>query len=204
MLNSLNTAPFLLRELGLFLSLILIPMFVVDSFNGEYSSGAYRLILLRPYERTKLLIVKWSIQAVIILGLLAVTWLAGMIFGKLVFPEVAETTFYQTDSLQPVGSFMYVIAYYVIAYLILLAVLTFGSLISTLMPNSILSYAGIIVFLVGSIYISNHFSVLLFMGDSIFKIMSGNHDIMLVLVLFLILSNYGINLLIWKKRDWIG
>ena len=52
-LNSINTAPFFLRELGLLINFILIPMFVVDSFNGEYHSGALRLVLIRPQKRVK-------------------------------------------------------------------------------------------------------------------------------------------------------
>ena len=80
-LNSINTAPFFLRELGLFINFILIPMFVVDSFNGEYTSGALRLVLIRPQKRIKLFLAKWIVQASLFLAIILFTWLIATIFG---------------------------------------------------------------------------------------------------------------------------
>src|SRR5690625_5014213 len=204
MLNSLNTAPFVLRELGLYFLFVLIPMFVVDSFNGEYTSGAYRFILLRPQARSKLFIAKLAIQGAIIFCLLTITCLVGMIYGKLVFPKVSEVSFLNTDPFQPLEAFIYVLKFYMIAFLILMAVITIGSLISVLMPNVILSYVGIIGFLVGSIYVSEHLSFFLTFTDSIFQVLGKQNDSLILLVLLFILISYIINVTVWKKRDWMG
>lgn len=204
MLNSLNTAPFFLRELGPFLIFILIPMFVVDSFNGEYSSGAFRLVLLRPQERLKLFIVKLGVQCMIIFGLLFVTCLVGMIFGKLVFPDVSEVSFFQTAVLQPVEVFVYTLKFYTISFLILFAVIIIGSLISVLMPNVILSYIGILVFLAGSIYVSDTFVFFLTFTDSIFEVLGSQNDTLLLFVCLLIGISYIMNVIVWKKRNWMG
>ncbi|MFJ7973670.1 ABC transporter permease [Psychrobacillus sp. NPDC096389] len=204
MLNSLNTAPFLLRELGLFHLFILIPMFVVDSFNGEYTSGAFRFILLRPQERIKLYIVKWGVQGTITFSLLLITCLVGTMYGRLFFPLVSEVSFFNTDSLMPFGAFVYVLKFYGISFLILLAVITIGSLISVLMPNVILAYVGIIGFLIGSIYVSDHLSFFLTFTDSIFQVLGKQNDTLLLLVLLIILISYIISIIVWKKRNWMG
>jgi ABC-2 type transport system permease protein len=204
MLNSLNTAPFFLRELGLFLLFILIPMLVVDSFNGEYTSGAFRLVLLRPQGRAKLFAIKLSVQAVIIFGLLAITMVVGMIYGKVAFPAVNEVSFLNTDPLQPMGAFIYVLKFYAIAYLILLAVITIGSLISVLMPNTILSYIGIIGFLVGSLYVSDHFAFFVAFSDSIFQVLGGQNNMVLILVFPMLIISYIMNVVVWEKRNWMG
>ncbi|MEH6944200.1 ABC transporter permease [Bacillus sp. JJ722] len=203
-LNSLNTAPFLLRELGLFFQFVLIPMLVVDSFNGEYTSGAYRLILIRPQERTKLFLTKICVQGAIVLCLLLFTMVVGMIFGMSAFPDVTEVSFLNTDPLQPMSVFFYVCKFYVIAYLILLAVIAIGSLISVLMPNTILSYIGIIGFLIGSLYVSDHFAFFLAFSDSIFQVLGGQNNMLLIIVFLLLFISYIINVATWRRRDWMG
>ncbi|MDX8044442.1 ABC transporter permease subunit [Gracilibacillus sp. S3-1-1] len=203
-LNNLNAAPFFLRELGIFLIFILIPMFVVDSFNGECSSGAYQLILTRPQDRAKLFIVKWAVQAVIILALLAVTWVVTTLFGNLLFPTVTETPFYQIEGLQVLQAYGYSLLFYVIAALVLLSVIALGGVISTIMPNTIISYLAIIGMLVGAIYLSDHFIFYFSLSDSIFDVLGGENHSLLILVFLIMVISFIINITVWKKRDWMG
>lgn len=203
-LNSLNTAPFFLRELGLFIIFVLLPMFVVDSFNGEYTSGAYRLVLLRPRGRAALFAVKWGVQAAIIFCLLCITWFVAAIYGHLVFPEVNEVSFLNTGELQSSEAFIYVLTFYSIALLVLLAVLTIGSLISTVMPNVILSYIGVIGFFIGGMYISDHFSFFITFTDSIFQVLGKQNMTLIPLAFSIVLISAILNIMIWTKRDWMG
>ena len=196
MLNSLNTSPFFFRELGIFLIFILIPMFVVDSFNGEYTSGAYRLVLLRPKSVIQLYISKLFVQGLILFGLLFLTFLISNIYGHIVFPDVKETTFYNTSSITTFQSYIYILVFYSIAYSILFTVLIVGSLISILMPNSILSYITILLFLIGIIYISDKFTFFLTPSDSIFEVMGGQNDTLILIVFSLIIFSFIINILI--------
>lgn len=204
LLNNLNTAPFFLRELGMFLVFILIPMFVSDSFNGEYTSGAYRLVLLRPQGRFMLFIAKLGVQAAIVVCLLAATWLIATAFGIVVFPSVQEVSFYNTIPLQPLQASIYVLAFYVIAFLVLFAVICVGSAISSIMPNSILSYVGTVGFLIGCTYLSEYFFIFFQVSDTIFEILSQQQLASLLLIVSLIAISYIINAQVWKKRDWLG
>ncbi|MCM3761417.1 ABC transporter permease subunit [Alkalihalobacillus oceani] len=203
-LNSLNTAPFFLRELAFFLTFVIIPMFVVDSFNGEHTSGAYRLVLLRPHERVMLLAVKLSVQGAVIFSLLLITWLLATFYGQLVFPQVEEVAFFQTGSLRPFQAVVYGIVFYLIAFLILFAVISIGSVISSLMPNSILAYGGIVGFIIALLYVSEQFYFFVTMSDSIFLIMAELQVSTLMVILSLILGSGIINIVLWKKRDWVG
>ncbi len=203
-LNSLNTAPFFIRELGLVLSFIIIPMFVVDSFNGEYTSGAYRLVLLRPQGRTLLFTIKLAVQATVIWGLLAVTALVGTMFGKLVFPNVEDVSFFNTGIFQPYQASLYVLLFYFIVFLIMVAVICLGSAVSSIMPNPILAYIGIVGLLIGSIYVSDQFFFFLTVSDSVFEILGEQQLDLFLLIVSLSLVSYIISLVVWKKRDWLG
>lgn len=52
-----------MKDLALILFLIVLPMLFIDSLSGEYESGAYRLILIRPYSKVKLWFSKLIVQS---------------------------------------------------------------------------------------------------------------------------------------------
>lgn len=203
-LNSLNTAPFFLRELGLFINLILVPMFVVDSFNGEYRSGALRMALIRPQSRVKLFFAKWSVQVSILLLITAFTWLTATIFGKLFMPSVQETTFLNTGMLGTFGANMFTLKFYGISLFISVIVITLGSLVSIIMPNMIISYIVIAGILVGSIYISDIFVFFILVSDAIFEQLGSTESLTFYLLLVVLFAvSYIMNIVIWKKREWM-
>lgn len=203
-LNSINTAPFLLRELGIFLHFILIPMFVVDSFNGEYSSGAFRLVLIRPQNRLKLLFAKWYVQITIFFAITIFTWIVGTLFGVIFMPSVEETTFYQTGTMNLFHGLLYTLLFYCLAFFIMVAVIGICSFISMMMPNPIIAFTATIIVLIGGIYINDAFDYLLVPSDAIFKVI-GDFQIEFYFSLFLITAiSYIINIVIWKKKQWMG
>lgn len=202
-LNSINTAPFFLRELGLLIYFVLIPMFVVDSFNGEYSSGALRLVLIRPKKRLHVLLAKWFVQMCIFLGVLIVTWAAATLFGKMFMPHVTETTFYQTGTMNTFTGMLYTVAFYGIVFIIIMAVIGLCSLISMVMPNPVLAYMGTIGTLVGSLYVHDIFAYFL-TSDPIFKVLAEPQLAFYLSLLIIVLISSMINIGIWKKKQWMG
>jgi ABC-2 type transport system permease protein len=125
-LNSLNFAPFLLKEVSFFLSLVFLPMFLVDSFNGEYTSGAYRLVLLRPRSRGQLLLAKWLSQSLVLFLFLAVTLVAGLLCGRMFLPS-ADTVHFLNESqpLDAVDALVYTLQFYGLTFLVLFSILFF-------------------------------------------------------------------------------
>ena len=204
-LNSINTAPFFIREVGIFINFILIPMLVVDSFNGEYTSGALRLVLIRPQARLKLFLAKWVVQASIFLGITIITWITSTLFGRLVMEHVSETTFFHTGKMDAFQGMIYTLKFYSMTFLIFLSVIGLCSLISVIMPNSILAFVGTIGCLVGGVYISDHFVYLLSVSDSIFSVLGGIGQSGFYVSLFLLFFISTIlNVGIWKKKQWMG
>ncbi|RAS72867.1 ABC transporter permease [Priestia endophytica] len=204
-MDSLNSSTLYLRDLAFFLTFILIPMLVVDSFNGEYASGALRLVLIRPQSRLQLFLAKWFIQCFLFFGVLVITGVTGFLFGKIVMPNVEYTVFLGGHDVDAMGAFLYTLKFYGIAFAIFLTIITLASLVSVLMPNAILSYVGLIAILIGSVYASDQLLFFFSLTDSIFYQLSGTSSENFLFLLFPILGlSIIINIMIWKKKEWIG
>lgn len=202
-LNSLNTAPFLLRELALYLHFVLIPMLVVDSFNAENTSGALRMVLLRPIAYTRLVMAKWLVLALLLLGLVLSMLMVGTLFAKLAMPYAETVTFLNTGTYTAAGAFVFSIRFYSIAYLVLLAVLGVGCFVSTVLPHPVLSYSAIVGFLIGSLYASSSFIFFLSPSDTIFQSIGGvQGPAMYWIALACAIMGCVMTLWIWRHRDW--
>ncbi|MBE1555369.1 ABC transporter permease [Sporosarcina limicola] len=204
-LNSINTASFFLRELGLFINFILIPMFVVDSFNGEYSSGALRLVLIRPQKRVSLFLAKWIVQASLILALTVFTWLIATIFGQMIMPYVSETNFLNTESMNIFEGLIYSIKFYGLSYVIFLCVIGLSSFMSIVMPNPIMAYMGTVACLIGGVYISGQFIYFVIVSDSVFEVLgNANQYGFYSSLLFLFVISHIMSIGIWNRKQWMG
>lgn len=204
-IDSLNSAPLFLRELAFVITFIVIPMFVADSFNSEYTSGALRMVLIRSHHRVKLFFVKWAVQCLLVFLLLSLTWVVGTVVGKVAMPHVNETTFLGGQTVGTTGAFLYSLKFYGVCFCIFMAVISIGSILSVLMPNSILSYIATIGALIGSVYVSDKLSFFFSVTDSVFHELSKSNSEFLVNLLFPILViSLIINLFVWKKKEWVG
>lgn len=204
-LNSINTAPFFLREAGLLINFILIPMFVVDSFNGEYHSGALRLVLIRPQKRVRLFLAKWLVQASLFLALTFLTWLIATIFGQIMMPHVNETTFLNTESMNLFEGLLYTLKFYGMTYVIFLCVIGISIFMSTVMPNPITAYMGTVACLIGGIYISDQLVYFVIVSDSIFSVLGNTGQYgFYVSLLFIFVISHIMNVGIWNRKQWMG
>lgn len=203
-LNSLNFSLFFLRDISYILTLIITPITVVDNLNGENASGAYRMILIRPYSRNQILTAKWISLTLFFALFVSITLLFGSITGYLFFPHT-NTTSVLNDSYDIFGMIYYTIRFYGSYLLVLVAELSLGSVICTLMPNAILSYLGIIGFMIASIYISDLFQFFLLPTKVFFRFFSADGNFYsYLLILGFIISGYLISLLIWNRKDWLN
>ncbi len=204
-LNSLNFPVFLLKEVGFLLSFIILPMLFVDSFNGEYRSGAFRMVLIRPQPIMKLLLAKWVAMVSVVLVLLTITFLLGQIIGWLFFPTATNVSFYPDgESFSLWGSFGYSFLFYLLFFGIYLAYLGIASLISTVAPNAILSFFLTVATLLAMIYAPDQLRFFLRTGEEAFKIMNGSGKTEFLLMLFtVIFVTYSLGIRLWCRKDWI-
>ncbi|MEO3946649.1 ABC transporter permease subunit [Gorillibacterium sp. CAU 1737] len=202
-LDELNLSPYLLRELSILLNFLLIPMLAADSFNGEYTSGAYRMMLLRPVSHARLVTAKWLVQALMLLALTLVTGVVGTAFGRLFLPSAETTQFLGMSPVGPGKALAYTVVFYLIFYLVELAVLALAAFFSTIAPHPILAYACTVCGLIGAMYVSDRLSFLFSSSDAIFALLGGEGGTsMLVVSALCVMMAYSAVLLLWKKRDW--
>ncbi|OWA36059.1 hypothetical protein B9G55_09360 [Saccharibacillus sp. O16] len=204
-LDSLNTSPFLLRELAILMNFVIVPMLAADSFGGDVSSGALRLALIRPVSRAKLFLVKWLVLVLLVGGLALATWAIGTIFGLIFMPQVSETTIMGAGTVGAAGAIGFGLGFYGIAMGVFAALLGIGGLVARLLPNPVLAYIGVLAVAVGGIYVSDSLSFLLAVSDSVFHFLGGigGSDASLgwivcaMLVVCAIMGTWS-----WSRREW--
>jgi len=205
-LNSLNFMWFSLKEMSIFLAIVIFPILFFESLIGEYASGAYRMVLIRPYERWKFLLSKWVNQALLIILFLLITFIYSIIAGKIFFPEAHAVTLYHDPSLHSeLEAYLYAFKFYGVFLIIQLAALALSSMIAAIINSAVFSFLLLIGFYFGVLYLSSgkiKFFVLPY--QTIFNILSGHGSLLEVLLIFIILiSGYAFSLLYWMKRDFL-
>ncbi|SDW81111.1 ABC-2 family transporter protein [Marininema mesophilum] len=203
-LNALNFPTFLLKETGFILALIMLPMFFVDSFNGEYSSGAYRLILIRPHSRGKLLLAKWLSMAAVVAIFLSIAFIFSHILGQILYSAPNSITFYPDgDSYSAAGAFGYSLLYYLTFFAIYLALLGIASLISSFLPNTILSFFLILATLLATFYTPDSYHYFILNGEAAFRVLNGTDTTTFISsVLGIIVGTFILVYTYWKRRNW--
>ncbi|NGZ76248.1 ABC transporter permease [Saccharibacillus alkalitolerans] len=204
-LNSLNTAPFLLRELAILMNFVVIPMLAADSFGGDVSSGALRLALIRPISRGKLFLVKWLVLGMLVGGLTLFTWAAGTVFAGIAMPPASETTLMGAGAVGRMGALGFSLGFYGVALCVFLALIGVGGVVARLVPNPVLAYIGILAVIVGGLYVSDALVFLLSVSDSIFHFLgrTGGSDASLGWILCALLAGCAIiGTLGWQRREW--
>lgn len=204
-LNALNFSVFLLKEMGFLLTFIILPMLFVDSFNGEYTSGAFRLVLIRPQPRVRLLGAKWAAMAAVVSLFLLVTFLFGQMAGWLSLPAVSQVSFYpEGEAYSFWGALGYDLLFYLTFFFIYLAYLGIASLISTILPNAILSFFLILGTLVGTLYAPDQLLIFVVTGEETFKVLNGINTFPFLVLLFSILViTYSLVYGVWNRKSWV-
>lgn len=205
-LDSLNTSPFLLRELAILMNFVVIPMLAADSFGGDVSSGALRSALIRPVSRAKMFGVKWLVLGLTVGGLTLFTWLVGTVFGRVAMTSVEETTLMGAGRLDSLGALGFTFGFYMLAFCVFLALIGIGGVVSRIAPNPVLAYIGILAVIVGGLYVSDRLSFLLSVSDSIFGFLGGmpGSDASLGWVLCALLAGCAIiGTWSWRRREWM-
>ncbi|EMA6342375.1 ABC transporter permease [Bacillus cytotoxicus] len=201
-LSQLNFQVVLAKEMYPILALLIFPILFVDSFNGERSSGAYRLVCIRSIERVKLLCGKWLTQFIVASIFLLLTFITGYVYGRLYIPSAEYTTFLHQDiKYNAMESFLYTLKYYGILLFITATILLLASFISLWMPNVVLSYFGTIGILFGVLYVHHIFSYFILAGQEAIRILSNgdstfyllNGTIFVVCMLFSVIT--------WRAKD---
>ncbi|WP_434291795.1 hypothetical protein [Clostridium botulinum] len=205
-LNSLNSTPFILKENHLFLIFIFCPMLFCESFNHENTCGAYRLFLIRGYDKVKFILSKIIACAIFSGVIIIILFVIGTVLGSLLFNKTSLTSFANKQiSFNAMEALFYNFKFYLLEYMIMLILIGLTSIIGSLMPNSAITYAVIVALCIFSIYINkNVFSYFLINTPIIFDVLDGRNNTFILSSILLIISTCGISTIMFKKRDYLN
>ncbi len=202
-LNSLNFAPFILREFHMVLAIIICPMLFTESFNSERTNGYYRMIMIRPYSKLQMFLSKWISQAITFGILILITFIITIVFGYLALPEASEANFFNiAGSFSKTGALLFNFKFYLCEYLVILAILSINALMGVLMPNSVLAFIGSVGVCLGSLYIVDKLEFLIFSTKGIFDILSGISMSVLLYSLLIIIIGFLSGMVLFVSIDY--
>lgn len=202
-INSLNLPIFVMKDLASILFLIVLPMLFIDSLSGEYESGAYRLILIRPYSKIKLWFSKLIAQSLFSLVIFVVFFILSVISGYILFPKATVTNFYNIPkAYDQLGAFIYNFKVVALMYFVSIAILALASLISSIVSKSVASFLIVISFLIAGIYIGHGLQVIFLPFHNIIKVLSlGKRvDFYMPVVSCLLVCSF-LSTLIFSRKD---
>ncbi|MBU7595972.1 ABC transporter permease [Metabacillus halosaccharovorans] len=201
--NNINLPVLVAKESFFVLSLIIFPLLFLDSFSGELSSGAYRMTLIRPISRVKLLFSKYVSQLIIALLFLAIPLLVSYIYGQLLSPHVSHVTYSnQYSKLNGLESVLYTVKFYSLLLIIGISILTIVSLLSAFIPNTPLCFLFTLGVMIGSIYISDTFSYFLLSGEYVYNQLNNQGITFFLTNGIIILCGGLVNSLRWRTKDF--
>lgn len=199
-LNSWNFSWFLLKESSFLITLIFMPVCFLNSLNVEYNSGAYRLFLIRPFQRLTFLMSKWFSLSVMVLLYLFVVLFIGIVLGLVFFKADDAFTFYgqQKTSIEAI---FYTVQVYGLFFIIQMCGLAIASLISIIISNAVISFFLLIGIYIGRLYISQ-LSFFLLSVQSIFHALSTGSNSLYVLILGIMIISVSVCISIWNKKEF--
>ncbi|EJO5346945.1 hypothetical protein NRP93_001011 [Clostridium botulinum] len=202
-INSLNAPIFVMKDLILILFLIVLPMLFVDSLSGEYESGAYRLILIRPYSKIKLWFSKLIVQSLFALVILVIFFILSVISGYILFPKATVTTFYNVPEVyNKLGAFIYNFKVLALMYFVSIAILALASLISSIISKSVAAFLLVISSLIAGIYIGHGFQVIFLPFHNIIRLLSLGERVnfYIPVIAYLVICGF-LSILIFTRKD---
>ncbi|CAM3962638.1 ABC transporter permease [Bacillus cereus] len=201
-LSNLNFPVAVTREWYFTLFLLIFPILFIDSFNSEISSGAYRLIMIRPVSRWELLLAKWITQMSIVSLFLLIAFIESYVYGTFFIRHAEETFFLDKQVIYGTGaSILYTLKYYLILWFIASALLMLSSFVSLWFQNAIITYFVIVGLLVAGLYVNEEISYFVIGSESILRILSEG-KVTFYLINGTILGGCAIAAMFsWRKKD---
>ncbi|GAA0748668.1 hypothetical protein [Clostridium oceanicum] len=205
-LNSLNSSPFILKEMHLFLVFIFCPMVFCESFNHENTCGAYRLFLIRGYDKTKCILSKIIACAIFTGAVIISLFILSVLLESILFDKTSFTSFVNKQiSFNFIGALFYNFKFYLLEYMIMLILIGITSIIGSLMPNAAITYVVTVGICISLVYINkNIFSYIIVNTPTLFDVLDSRNNTFILSSIILIIGTCGISTVLFKKRDYLN
>lgn len=203
-LNAVNFSWFVLREVSLFIVLLFIPLLSIIVFNSEIKSKEYYLVMYRPFNRMKFLMSKW-ITLLIIGGMVTTgVFIAGNIVGFILYPMPEYVQFFDNSThYSLLSGYLYTFHYYILFFLIIVAIISISSMVSLIMPNPMAAFFVTIATCIVPVYFTEDFLYLLLPTQSIFTSLASEGIPSIYGYIAITIMIFGLlSVIRWKKFDF--
>lgn len=203
---------------------IIIILLIVLSVTEELRNGSLRMVLIRRFKPTHILISKFLVIVVTIFLFLITYLILGYIIGFLLFPKLDEVSiFYFSSKLSGSEVFIYTLKYYFLAFLTLISLGSVIFLIATLSKSVVIALGISMATLLGLISYSIVIQILLYNNPNIINyqllsiahiqfqgiaLMLGESNMfyyynLMIITLYMVIPSI-LTLLIYKEKDYLN
>lgn len=204
-LDSLNLPIFMLTECHLFLLFIFCPVLFCESFTHERVCGAYRLFLIRPYDKKKFITCKIIACSIISFIFILILFIYGSILAHILEGAADSTKYVLDTTFTPLQAALYNLKFYLLEFTIMLSILGISSVIGLLVNNSAISYIALISTYIISIGINkNFFSYYLLNSKTLFDTLNGQNNLFLLIIALIFVTTSMLSTFIFEKRDYFN
>lgn len=203
-INSLNFAPFVLRDYHLYLMFIFCPFIFTESLCHESVTGCLRLVLTRTYNKREVIVSKF-LCCMIVSGLfLLIIFIFATLFGYLFVPKVDYTHFFNIEhSFGGAQALLYNMKFYALEYLVVVALLGISAFVSVILPNTVLAFIGTLGVSIGSLYISDAFEFFISSNKIIFDVLANINTSFFYSVIPITAVSMVLSVIFFSKKDYL-
>ncbi|NEU05871.1 hypothetical protein [Clostridium senegalense] len=203
--DRLNLPTAVLSEIGVMITIILIPVLISNNISKEKSDGQLRIIQSRGINKSSVIISKYIFNVILIginiIYIFICTTIASLVF----YNKVEYSSFILIDEKLTLGqSIFYNIKFFCVFFLICITLISLATVINVVIDSSIFAIVSNIgCLLIGSYLYRPIAKITLKASDFIIEIISKNNVaicsllLIIISITILLLSN-----LIYKKKDY--
>lgn len=201
--NRLNFSVHLLRDYHLYFLIVLFPMIFVECFCGEIASGKFRMFITRPYSKTKIILSKVIVGAIVGGIIILASLMIFTVIGYISFPYVETTRFFNIDKdFNAIGALLYSLKFYALEWFVIMGVMSIITVLSVLIRNSVVVFLGTIVSIVFTLYVSDKLSYFIQSNKAIFDVLAGQGNFFIYNSVVIIVGML-ITVILFNKRDYL-
>ncbi|BCZ44612.1 hypothetical protein psyc5s11_06790 [Clostridium gelidum] len=205
-LNSLNFSPFAFGEGSSILFYLVLPIVVIDSINYERLIGAFRMYMIRPYEKYQYILSKWIALSLTMFMLMVIVFIISIIFGFIFMPKVSTVQFYNIDyDFSTIVALLYIAKFFLIQFFIAMFIVSMSTVIAVIIPNSVISILAVISLIIGLGGFTSYFKFLVRNCKYAFYTLGNAEPISQHFIVAAgIIGFLLIGMLLWSKKDYFN
>lgn len=201
--NSLNYPVKNVDEFNIILVAIIAPIFFNECLSSEIESGAYKLVMTRPFKKWQFIVSKWISSGIIYLFVILMMFLIKIIIGFSYMPKVEYTSYFNAGpKFNLIGAILFNLKFYLIIFVIHMIILAVISFVSSILKKTVAVFMITEGIIIGAAYFFKAAKDVIFTISSyITGILCGTYNLGSIFIIVLIEAVlFVLSLYIWNKN----